>query len=84
MEAVYGEDVTVYGNIIIANRAEFSRLHVNTPFMSLKIELDGDKKTVQLGEDKYVCEENIVDIVQLVKKIEKEKIDRRMRVILPK
>lgn len=82
MEAVYSEDVTVYGNVIIANRSEFSKLHVNTVFMPLKIELDGDKKTVQLGEDKYACEEDILDIVQLVKKIEKEKVDKRIRSVL--
>jgi hypothetical protein len=84
MEAVYNENSSILNNFVTAERSEMSKLHPNTPFMPLKIELNGNKNTVQLGEDSYTCEKDLLGLVQLAQKIEEEKTDRRIRSVLSK
>lgn len=48
---------------------------------SKRIIMDGEKDTVYLGEDAYKCNNNLSVLTKLVKKINQEKINDRLRAL---
>lgn len=81
MEAVYSERIKINGNTVYAERSEVSKLHINTPFTNQTMKLDGSNDTVEIGEGKYTCGGTLMEVINLVKKVEKSEIDSRKRAL---
>jgi hypothetical protein len=76
--AWFSEDVFESDSKVTANMTNPA---IFTIFGAKRIIMDGEKDTVYLGEDSYKCSGDLSILTKLVKKINKAKIDDRLRAL---